>query len=117
MQPREKLMNHFLCAVNQHDLSVTELANLLCYSPRQLSRKIFETTGMNTEEILLYKKYLHAVHLMHHTNLLLTKVAYQSHFSDQAHFIRSFKAYTQLTPGKYNRNKSNVKGHIFENVR
>ena len=95
------------------------LQNLLIYCaiPRANYHGKFETTGMNTEEILLYKKYLHAVHLMHHTNLLLTKVAYQSHFSDQAHFIRSFKAYTQLTPGKYNRNKSNVKGHIFENVR
>ena len=72
---------------------------------------------MNTEEILLYKKYLHAVHLMHHTNLLLTKIAYQSHFSDQSHFIKSFKAYAQLTPGEYSRNKGNVKGHIFENVR
>ena len=70
----------FYLTVDQHDLSVTELANSLCYSPRQLSRKMTEATGMNTEEILLYKKYLHAVHLIHHTDLSLTKIAYQSQF-------------------------------------
>ena len=116
-QPQEQLINHFLYAVDQHDLPVAALARSVCYSPRHLSRKIVEVTGMNTEEILLYKKYLHSVHLMHHTNLLLTKIAYQSHFSDQSHFIRSFKAYTQLTPGEYNRNKGYLKGHLYDNVR
>ena len=116
-QAQEKLMNHFLCATNQHDLSVSQLADSLCYSPRHLGRKILEATGMNTEEILLYKKYLHAVHLMHNTDLSLTEIAFKSNFSDQSHFIKSFKAYTHLTPGEYNRNKSAVKGHIFENVR
>ena len=116
-QPQEQLINNFLYAVNQHDLSVKELANSLCYSPRHLSRKIFEATGMNTEEILLYKKYLHAVHLIHHTDLSLTAIAYQSEFSDQSHFIKSFKAYTKMTPGEYKVNKGYVKGHIYKDVR
>jgi len=115
-QPREQLINNFLYA-NHHDLSVTELANLLCYSPRHLSRKLFEATGMNTEEFLLYKKYLHAVDLIHQAELSLTEIAYQSHFSDQSHFIKTFKAYTEITPGDYKRNKSYVKGHIYEHVR
>jgi AraC-like DNA-binding protein len=116
-QPQEQLINNFLYAVNQHDLSVKELANSLCYSPRHLSRKIFEATGMNTEEILLYKKYLHAVHLIHHTDLPLTAIAYQSQFSDQSHFIKSFKAYTKMTPGEYKKNKSFVNGHVYKDVR
>jgi AraC-like DNA-binding protein len=116
-QPQELLINNFLYAVNQHELSVNELANFLCYSPRHLSRKIFEATGMNTEEILLYKKYLHAVHLIHHTNLPLTAIAYRSQFSDQSHFIKAFKTYTNMTPGEYRQNKSYVKGHLFKDVR
>lgn len=116
-QPQEKLVNDFLYGVSQHDLSVKELANVLCYSPRQLSRKMNEATGMNTEEILLYKKYLHAVHLIHHTDLSLTQIAYQSSFSDQSHFIKSFKGYSSMTPGEYKRSKGFVKGHIYENVR
>jgi AraC-like DNA-binding protein len=113
-QPREQMINNFLFAIDQHDLSVTELANSLCYSPRHLTRKLFEATGMNTEEILLYKKYLHAVDLIHDARLSLTEIAYQSHFSDQSHFIKTFKSYTDLTPGEYKRNMSSLKGHIYE---
>jgi AraC-like DNA-binding protein len=115
--PQEQLTNNFLYAGSQHDLTVKELSNALCYSPRHLSRKIFEATGMNTEEMLLYKKYLHAVSLIHHSDLPLTTIAYQSQFSDQSHFIKSFKAYAGMTPGDYRRNKSHVKGHIYNNVR
>ena len=116
-QPQDQLVNSFLSGVDQHDLSVIELAYALCYSTRHLSRKLFEATGMNTEEILHYKKYLHAVHLIHHTDLSLTKIAYQSHFSDQSHFIKSFRSYTNMTPGEYKATKSYVKGHVYENVR
>lgn len=116
-QPKEMLINNFLYAANQHELSVKELASTLCYSPRQLSRKIFEATGMNTEEILLYKKYLHAVHLIHHTELPLTSIAYQSQFSDQSHFIRAFRQYSNITPGEYKRNKGGIKGHLYKDVR
>ena len=116
-QPQEKMINDFLSGLNRHDLSVKELAHSVCYSPRQLSRKIAEATGMNTEEMLLYKKYLHAVHLIHHTDLSLTKIAYQGSFSDQSHFIKSFRTYTNMTPGEYKANKGYVKGHIYENVR
>jgi AraC-like DNA-binding protein len=116
-KPQESLINDFLCTLSHHDLSVTELAASLCYSPRQLSRKIVEATGLNTEEILLYKKYLQAVHLIHHTNLPLTDIAYRCYFSDQSHFIKSFKQYAKMTPGEYRRNKSNQKGHLYEFVR
>ena len=116
-QPQDQLINHFLYAANHHGISVNALASSLCYSPRHLSRKIFEATGMNIEEILLYKKYLHALHLVHHTELPLTAIAYQSQFSDQSHFIKSFKAFTKMTPGAYRRNKSAVKGHLYKDVR
>ena len=117
LQPQEQLINEFLCSINQHDLSVGDLANSLCYSPRHLSRKLSEATGINTEEILLYKKYLHAVHLIHQTELSLTKIAYESHFSDQSHFIKTFKAYASLTPGEYRKSKSRLKGHLYKDVR
>jgi AraC-like DNA-binding protein len=116
-EPQERLLDHFLYAADQHTLSIKQLSSTLCYSPRHISRKITEATGMNTETFLLYKKYLHAVQLMQHSNLSLTAIAYQSHFSDQSHFIRSFKAYTKMTPKEYQRTKSLVKCHIYKDVR
>ena len=111
---QEQLVNDFLCARNRHELSVKELSGHVCYSPRHLSRKIADATGMNTESFLLYKKYLHAVDLVHYTDLSFTNIAYQSGFSDQSHFIRSFKTYTGLTPGEYKRDKTFVKGHLYK---
>ncbi|MBK7870555.1 MAG: hypothetical protein IPJ74_07680 [Saprospiraceae bacterium] len=54
-EPRASLMNDFLSGTHQLDLPVPAIANKLCYSPRHLSRKIIEATGMNTEEWMLYK--------------------------------------------------------------
>lgn len=115
--PREKLINSFLVTENQHSLPVEKLAGLVCYSPRHLSRKLVENTGLNTEEILIYKKYMHALKLIHHTPLSLTEISYRSHFSDQPHFIRTFKKLSAMTPGAYRRNKSFMQGHLYENVR
>jgi AraC family transcriptional regulator len=55
--------------------------------------------------------------LIHRTDLSLTAIAHQCQFSDQSHFIRSFRAYTDMTPGEYKRNKSYVKGHLYKDVR
>ena len=114
-QPRDELLNHFLCDPKEKATTVKEHAAALCYSPRHLSRKVYDLTGMNTEQLLLYKKYLHAVHLIHSSPLSLTEIAYKSEFSDQSHFIKSFKSFAQMTPGEYRKQKSNVPGHIYGN--
>jgi AraC-like DNA-binding protein len=115
--PQEKYVNEFLCSAGQYDLTVPQLAETVCYSVRQLSRKLLEATGMNTEEILLYKKYLQSVHLMHYSDLSLTQIGYRSNFSDQSHFIRSFKLFAGMTPGEYHHSKAAVKGHLYRDVR
>jgi AraC-like DNA-binding protein len=118
IQKQEQLLYNFLGNPILASTSVPQLAELLCYSPRHLSRKFQHATGMNTEEILAYKKYSHALHLIHNTSLSLTEIAYQSHFTDQSHFIKSFKAFTEMTPGKYSQLMTvNPPGHIFQNVR
>ncbi len=116
-KPQEQLVNTFLYTTGFHEISAGELSDKLCYSPRQLTRKFQEATGMNTEEILLYKKYLHSVELIHNSDLPLTTIAYLSKFSDQSHFNKTFKTFTGITPGQYKSNKSMVKGHLYENVR
>ncbi len=114
---RDQLFNHFLNDSHNEIPSVAELSNLLCYSPRHLSRKIHSLTGMNLETTLLYKKYLQSINLIHHTKLSLTQIAYQCQFADQSHFIKTFKSFAAITPGAYKKLKSNVPGHFYENVR
>lgn len=113
---REKAFNDFLSPHGDTHISVPELANRFGYSSKQLSRKLYELTGLNTQQTLLYKKYLQTVHLIHDSELSLTEIAYKCHFFDQSHFIRTFKSLTQLTPKEYRHSKSDITGHIFENV-
>jgi AraC-like DNA-binding protein len=114
---RDKLLNHFLNNQQQEIPSVKEVSKFLCYSPRHVARKFTALTGMNTEELLLYKKYLYSLHLLQHTNLSLTEIAYQCQFADQSHFIKTFKSLTLITPGEYKKVKSPIPGHIYHNVR
>lgn len=114
---QEMAFNLFLNEQKAEILPVAELSKKLCYSPRQLARKFTALTGMNTEETLLYKKYMRALGLMHHTELSLTEIGYSSGFADQSHFIKTFKAFTQRTPRQYRAEKSVVVGHLFEDVR
>ncbi|CCH54724.1 hypothetical protein BN8_03924 [Fibrisoma limi BUZ 3] len=114
---REQAFNRFIHEHANSTLSVPQVADMLCYSPRQLSRKLLALTGLNTEQTLLYKKYLNALELVHHSSLSLTQIAHTCQFTDQAHFTKTFKSYTGITPGEYRSRKSPLVGHLFENVR
>lgn len=115
--PQEEMIDQFLLNPYSKNYSVSGLARELCYSPRQLSRKFYGLTGMNTEDTLLYKRYLHAVHLLHRKDLSLTQVAYESNFTDQSHFIRTFRSFTRMTPGDYRKQQKHIPGHFYQDVR
>lgn len=114
---REVAFNNYLNMASDKLLSVSEMADWLCYSHRHLSRKLQQLTGMNTEQTLLYKKHIRSAFLMHHSNLALTEISYACDFADQSHFIKTFKSFAALTPGDYKKRKSQIIGHFFDNVR
>jgi len=95
-------------------VNVSTLAANFCYSSRQLNRKAQEIFGMSTEALIRYKRYVHALKIMHHTHETLTRISYHCNYYDQAHFIREFKEFTGLTPGEYRRQKGHLAGHIFQ---
>jgi len=94
-------------------LSINSISNQMGVSQRHLRRLSNEYLGMNTEQFILYQKYLKSLELLHHTNLPLTEIGYLSGFYDQPNFIREFKSYTTLTPGQYKKVKSGIPGHIY----
>jgi len=108
--PIDLFLNHD--AEKKH--SVATLSKMLYSSPRQLSRKFYQLTGMNTLHVIQYKNYLKSLGLMENPNLSLTEICYSCHFSDQSHFIKVFKDLAGITPGEYKKQKSFLKGHIFQ---
>lgn len=117
LSPRERALNNFLTDDRNLLWTVDGLSKHLCYSTRQTARQLRALTGRNTEETLLFRKYLHALNQVHSSDDSLTAIAYESGFSDQAHFIRTFRASTGMTPGAYRRRRSHLPGHLFEDVR
>lgn len=113
---RELAINDFLYAYSNTAMAVQETARNFCYSPKQLARKLYALTGMNTEQTLLYRKYVKAVHLIHFSPLSLTEITYACNFSDQPHFSKTFRGYTSFNPKAYREIKSNIPGHILQNV-
>ncbi|MEX0648516.1 MAG: helix-turn-helix domain-containing protein, partial [Balneolaceae bacterium] len=93
--------------------SVDKLARDVCYSTRQLGRKTHEFFGFPPEELVLYKKFMHSVNLMHHSHHKLGDIALQSGFYDQSHFNRGFKSFAGITPRKYQARKSALPFHLF----
>jgi AraC-like DNA-binding protein len=114
---REKMFDDFLTSPSGQSLSASSLSDLLCYSPRHLSRKLNDLTGMNLEQTLMFKRYVQALTMMHHSSMPLTAIAHACDFTDQSHFSKTFRSYADMKPTEYRAMKSNVSGHIFKNVR
>ena len=92
--------------------TVDELAQQVCYSPRQLNRVVHNLFGLSAEELTMYKKFVESIKLIHPPDISLTEVAYNAGFYDQAHFCRVFKSFTGMTPNSYRKRKSQVPFHI-----
>lgn len=93
--------------------SVKSISKAYNFSDRHLRRLSNDYLGMNTEDFIMYRKYLKSLLSLHDTNKTLTEIAYESAYYDQSHFIREFKAFTGLTPGDYRKNMSGLPGHLF----
>lgn len=96
-----------------HNLTVKKLSTEICLSDRQLRRFSHDWLGMNTEEFILYKKYLNSLNLLHNSKQTLTEIGLEAGYYDQSHFIREFKSYTDLTPKQYQEAITGIPGHIF----
>ncbi len=112
-QRLQRLSTLFVAGGIDHFQTVDALAGHVCYSPRHLSRVAHDLFGLSAQELISYKKFLHAVHLMHGPGSSLTQIGYQSGFYDQAHFCRIFKTYAGITPKQYQSSKSELPFHII----
>lgn len=110
----ERLFDEFLSTVSTNWNSADQVSEQLCYSPRHLSRKLYEITAMNLEQTLLFRRYVRALDLIHSSSLQLTEIAHACAFSDQSHFTKTFRSYAQMRPKEYRSVKSHVSGHIFQ---
>ena len=81
---------------------VAELADYCNLSVRQLQRQFDETTGVSPKELARAIRFESIrERLMFDPSANLTELAYEFGYTDQAHFIKDFKALTDKTPGEF----------------
>jgi len=103
--PRQVSLKEVIQANLFSDFTVDELAIL---SARSLStfKRDFETYFKDTPaNYLKEQKLLRAGELLISTDFSINEICYQSGFSDNSHFIKSFKSKFGMTPSEYRKSE------------
>jgi transcriptional regulator GlxA family with amidase domain len=90
--------------------SIQELARLLGTTKTRLNRAF--AADMRTSPAMFWRsiRLLTTRELLHGNRRSVTEIAYETGFSDTAHFCSSFKQYFSLTPQEFRRLKQNHAG-------
>lgn len=83
------------------DLSIKVLATVTGLNPSYLSRLFSKEIGYPIKQFILEAKIETAQHLLKHTELSYSRVAFSLGFSSQSAFIAVFKKFTNMTPRAY----------------
>ena len=83
------------------------------YSASHFNRICKTWLGVTHNEYLMHKKFRSAMYTIHQGEAPLTEIAYNFGFFDQAHFSKTFKRFSGMSPREY---KNAAKGPIPELV-
>lgn len=82
-------------------VTVTELAEIVHLSPRQLHRKFVETFGSSPQAFIMKLRIQAACEALQHEGSQISEVATELGFCDQSSFTQQFHKHMGLTPLKY----------------
>jgi len=82
------------------NLNIKKLSAHICISERQLERQFIVHVGLPPKLYARIVRFETALNSPLH-NESLTETAYKNGYYDQAHFIREFRAFSDLTPSEY----------------
>jgi AraC-like DNA-binding protein len=99
-------------AMPDHNSRNRTVQDLLGYSRTHTFRIFNEWFGLSAHSYQRLVQFVHAVQYLHHSPANLTAAGLASGYFDQAHFIRSFKEFSGMTPGAYGRLKSYIPGQL-----
>lgn len=87
--------------LNPH-LTLDELSEMACLSPKQYGRVFTGQTGFKPKEFARIVRLQRALYLLQqYPHITLSRLTYECGFYDQAHMVREFKAISGYTPKEY----------------
>ena len=101
--------------INNRQLRLEDLASEICCSPSQSLRNFKRLMDITPMSFIKQLRLLYAIDLIEKNNLLITAIAYQSGFSDQAHLCRSFKAHCGISISTFKKARPDLLG--FSSIR
>lgn len=84
-------------------ITVPELAELACLSPRQLHRKFVEAFGMSPQAVVMKVRIQAACELLADPDRPVGEIAREVGFADQSSFTQHFQKHLGVTPLRYRR--------------
>lgn len=94
---------------------IEELNDVLCKSYRSTHRLFVNQLQTSPKEYLQIRKIREAMALLL-DNIPQIEIAYLLDFTDQSHFIKTFKKYTHLTPLQFKQTSSQVDNMLIWNL-
>jgi AraC-like DNA-binding protein len=95
---------------------IEELNDLLCKSYRSTHRFFVNQLQTTPKEYLQIRKIREAMPLIL-KNIPLIEIAFLLNFTDQSHFIKTFKKYTNKTPSQFKQSSSQVDNTLIWNLK
>lgn len=81
--------------------TVAELSRRTGLGVRSLQRRFIESLGVSPRQHLCYLRFERARHLLEFHHAGAAEVALAAGYSDQAHFVREFRRFAGVTPGRW----------------
>lgn len=96
VQSLKEIVHH-----DTNNLSLQYLSDQLKIHPAHISRAVPRYLSATLGDYIRQQKIKKAIHLLINSNQSFLDITYNCGFSDQSHFIRTFKAYMGVTPKQY----------------
>jgi AraC family transcriptional regulator len=84
-----------------NDISVTELAAIVCMSPAHFTRLFRESFGITPYRFVMRERIEGAKSMLAETKLSASQVATAFGFSSQSHFLKVFRQFAGVGPKQY----------------
>ena len=100
-----RLNDLILSHLQDTELDVPTLCEGMGLSRTALHSRLKSQTGMSTTEYVRHIRLTHACHMLLHSDLHVSEVAYRCGFHSHTYFSRCFRAVHRMSPREYREKK------------